>query len=133
VGEERITLDDSILAMRLRVMRRAHELNSVTVACQEAGISRTLFYRWRKRFERYGHAARGRPRQIGPAIEQLVLGVALAWPTWGCRRVAAHLGRTLAHRMAANRVQGSSAERDCRAAAIAWRCSSMTAPGPVGC
>ena len=70
-----MTIDDSILTMRLRVMRRAHELNSVTLACREAGISRTVFYRWRTRFERYGadglhprrhHARRGRPRQIAP-------------------------------------------------------------------
>src|SRR5262245_47483466 len=109
-----MTLDDSILTMRLRVMRRAHELNSVTRACDEAGISRTLFYRWRRRFERYGpeglhprrqHARRGRPRQIAPPVERLILGIALAWPTWGCRRVAAHLARDLSHRVAPSSVQ----------------------------
>jgi transposase-like protein len=56
--------------------RRAQELQSVTLACQEAGISRTLFYRWWKRFEQYGpeglhprgqHARRRRPRQLAPA------------------------------------------------------------------
>jgi len=109
-----MTLDDSILTMRLRVMRRAHELRSVTRACQEAGISRTLFYRWRQRFERYGpdglhprrqHALRGRPRQIAPHVERLLLGVALAWPTWGCRRVAAHVARALGPRVAPSTVQ----------------------------
>ena len=109
-----MTLDDSILTMRLRVMRRAHELGSVTRACQEAGISRTLFYRWRQRFERYGtdglhprrqHAPRGRPRQIAPHVERQVLGVALAWPTWGCRRVAAHVARNLGRRVAPSTVQ----------------------------
>ena len=77
-----MTIDDSILTMRLRVMRRAHELNSVTLACREAGISRTVFYRWRTRFERYGadglhprrhHARRGRPRPIAPHFERLIL------------------------------------------------------------
>jgi hypothetical protein len=38
-----MTLDESILGMRLRVMRRAHELGNVSAACTEAGISRTLF------------------------------------------------------------------------------------------
>ena len=38
-----MTLDESILAMRLRVMRRAPELGNVRAACDEAGISRTLF------------------------------------------------------------------------------------------
>ena len=36
-----MTLDHSILAMRLRLMRRADELGSVSVAGQEARISRT--------------------------------------------------------------------------------------------
>jgi transposase-like protein len=84
-----MTLDESILGMRLRVMRRAHKLGNVTAACPEAGISRTLFYRWRERFERYGpdglhprrHARPGRPPPIAPHIERLVLGLALAWPT----------------------------------------------------
>ncbi len=85
-----MTLDDSILTMRLRVMRRAQELQSVTLACREAGIWRTVFYRWRKRFERYGadglhprrqRARRVRPREIAPHVERLIMGVALAWLT----------------------------------------------------
>jgi hypothetical protein len=47
--EDGMTPDDSILTTRLRVIRRAQELGSVTLACREAGISRTVFYRWRKR------------------------------------------------------------------------------------
>lgn len=94
-----MTLDDSILGMRLRVMRRAQELGNVSAACLEAGISRTLFYRWRRRLERYGpdglhprrrQARRGRPPQTPPHLERLVVGFALAWPTWGCGRLAAH-------------------------------------------
>ena len=102
-----MTLDDSILGLRLRVMRRAQELGSVSAACREAGISRTLFYRWRKRFERYGpdglhprrrQARRGRPPQTPPHVERLVVGFALAWPTWGPGRLAAQLARQgLAH------------------------------------
>ena len=109
-----MTLDDSILTMRLRVMRRAQELHSVTLACQEAGISRTVFYRWLTRFERYGadglhprrrQARPGRPRQIAPHIERLILGVALAWPTWGCGRTAAHLAREFGTHVAPATVQ----------------------------
>ena len=95
-----MTLDDSILGMRLRVMRRAQELGNTSGACREAGISRTRFYRWRHRFERYGpdglhprrrQARPGRPPQVPPHVERLVVGVSLAWPTWGCGRLAAHL------------------------------------------
>jgi transposase InsO family protein len=109
-----MTLDDSILATRLRVMRRAHELGNVSAACREAGISRTLFYRWLARFERYGpdglhprrqQARPGRPRQVPPHVERLVLGLALAWPTWGAGRLAAHLWRHHTVRVAPSTVQ----------------------------
>ena len=109
-----MTLDDSILAFRLRVMRRAEELRSVTAACREAGITRTVFYRWRRRFERYGaeglhprrrHARVGRPPQVAPHVERLIVGQALAWPTWGCRRVSVHLARELQVQVAPSTVQ----------------------------
>ena len=109
-----MTLDDSILGMRLRVMRRAHELGNVSAACAEAGISRTLFYRWRQRFERYGpdglhprrrHARRGRPPRVAPQVERLVMGLALAWPTWGCARLSSHLAREMRIALAPSTVQ----------------------------
>ena len=78
------------------------------------GIWRTLFYRWRTRFERYGpdglhprrhQARRGRPRQLTLPRERRILGVALAWPTWGCGRIAAHLARECATPVAPATVQ----------------------------
>ena len=49
-----MTLEDTIHRVRLRVMARAQELGNVSQACREAGISRTLFYRWRQRYLAYG-------------------------------------------------------------------------------
>ena len=49
-----MTLEESIQGMRLRVIQRAQAVGNVSRACREAGISRALFYRWRKRLERYG-------------------------------------------------------------------------------
>ncbi len=109
-----MTLEDSILAFRLRVMARAEELRNVSAACREAGISRTLFYRWRRRFERYGRdglhprrrqARPGRPPQVPPHVERLVVGHALAWPTWGCRRVSLQLARDLGVQVSPSTVQ----------------------------
>ena len=109
-----MTLDESIRAMRLRVIHRAQGLGSVTAACQEAGISRTVFYRWRKRFERYGadglhprrhRARRGRPPEVPPHVERLVVGLSLAWPTWGCGRLAAHLAQQGLAQLAPSTVQ----------------------------
>jgi len=94
-----VTLEDSVRHHRLMLMQRAAQLGNVTRACQEAGISRTLFYRWRQRLLRYGpDGLRPRPtrptrwpRQATPALEHAVLAYALLWPTHGPARIAAQL------------------------------------------
>ncbi len=97
-----MTLDDSVHTFRLRVMARAHALGNVTQACREVGISRTLFYRWRRRYTAYGadglhprrHGPRrGRPSALSLQAERTILALALAWPTWGPARLAAQLAR----------------------------------------
>jgi transposase InsO family protein len=97
-----MTLNDSIQGLRLHVMYRAQELGNVSQACREAGISRSLFYRWRKRYLAYGPeglhprrtaARRGRPSTVPVAVERAVLAMALAWPTWGPARLSAQLTR----------------------------------------
>jgi transposase InsO family protein len=97
-----MTLEDSIHAFRLRVMVRAQELHNVSRACREFGISRTLFYRWRKRYLAYGPeglhprrlgARRGRPPRLDVQAERAILALALAWPTWGPVQLADQLRR----------------------------------------
>ena len=81
-----MTLDESIQGMRLRVLKRAEEIG-VSATCRDAGISRTLFYRWRQRFQRYGvdglhprrlRAQPGPAPRLAPAVERRVLAVAIA-------------------------------------------------------
>jgi transposase-like protein len=84
-----MTLDESVHGMRLRVIERAQVLGNVSAVCRELGISRTLFYRWRKRLERYGvdgvHPRRrgraGRPVATPPEVERLALGIAISAAT----------------------------------------------------
>src|ERR671923_1519230 len=85
-----MTLDESIQGMRLQIIRRATQIG-VTAACAEAGISRTLFYRWQHRLGRYGidglHPRRltarpGPAPQLPPAAERRLLAVAIAEATW---------------------------------------------------
>lgn len=87
--------------MRLRVLKRAKVIG-VSAACRDAGISRTLLYRWRHRFQRYGpdgvhprrrRAPHGPAPQLPPAVERRVLAVAIAGATWGTQRLAAYVQR----------------------------------------
>ena len=61
-----MTLEDSIHSQRLRVLRDAERLGNVSEACRRHGMSRTLCYRLRRRFEQYG-ADGVRPKRHGAA------------------------------------------------------------------
>src|SRR2546428_10615536 len=109
-----MTLDESVHGMRLRVIERAQVQGNVSAVCRELGISRTVFYRWRQRLERYGgdgvhprrqRAQAGRPGTTTPEGERLVLGIAISAATWGCRRIAAYLARTWRVRLGPSTVQ----------------------------
>ena len=46
------------VAWRLRILRHAEsEPRYVAQTCRYFGISRTAFYRWKKRFDKFGEAA----------------------------------------------------------------------------
>jgi hypothetical protein len=87
--DERMTLDDRILTMRLRVMRRVQELQSVALACRERHLAHAVLWLAKTlRPVRFGGTASSRAtraaldgrRQLAPYTERLILGVALAWP-----------------------------------------------------
>jgi len=65
-----MTLEDSAHDFRLLVLREAKETGNVSAVCREFGISRTLFYRWKRRLERYGadgvHPRRRAAYRISP-------------------------------------------------------------------
>ncbi len=71
-----MTLEDSVHVFRPRVLQRAEELGNVSAACREAGIPRTLFYRWKKRFTLYGidglhpRRAAARPGMSSAGLDQ---------------------------------------------------------------
>lgn len=94
-----MTLSDKVMELRRQVIQRAAAGIPATRVCREAGISRTLFYRWKQRYLRYGDAGlRPRParprrwgRQSSPALEHAVLAYALHSPTHGPHRIADQL------------------------------------------
>jgi transposase InsO family protein len=97
-----MTLEDSIQAFRLRVLAEAARSGNVQATCERFGLSRTPFYRLRRRLERYGpdglhpkrqRAGRGRPAQVTVAEERRIVAIALAWPTRGPQWVHDQLRR----------------------------------------
>lgn len=94
-----MTLAAKVVALRRHVIHRVAAGISVTRACQDAGISRTLFYRWKRRYVAYGeaglHPRPERPRRFGrqspPALEHTVLAFALRCPTVGPQQIADQL------------------------------------------
>ena len=96
-----MTLEDKVVLIRRHVIQRAAAGIPVTRACAEAGISRTLFYRWKRDYLRYGdaglHPRPTRPRRWGkqspPALEHAVLAYALRGPTVGPQPISDQLRR----------------------------------------
>jgi transposase InsO family protein len=95
-----MTLEESVQDSRLRVIVRAQQIGNVTKACRDFGISRSLFYRWRKRYLAYGPAGlhpgwqgaqRGRPSTLSVQAERAILAMAVVCPTWGPLRLAQQL------------------------------------------
>jgi transposase InsO family protein len=96
-----MTHDDVLFGYRLRLFTLAEELGNVSAACRQMGISRSTYYAWKPRLERYGLDGlrvreRRRPRmpnQLGPHLEHRILAFSLGHPGFGARRIAAELGR----------------------------------------
>lgn len=96
---------------RVRVLETAREAG-VTGACRTFGVSRTSYYRWKERVDRYGLDAlwpkdRRRPSQPNETptwIVEIILAEAVVRPTLGCRQ----LTDTLAERGIAISASGLS-------------------------
>lgn len=97
-----MTLAESIQGFRLRVLREAVRSGNVAETCRRYEVSRTLFYRWRQRYQQYGADGvlpkrrgphRGRPPAVSVQDERRVIATALAWPTCGPQFVSDWLAR----------------------------------------
>ena len=98
-----MTLADSVHQFRLHAICYAARIGNVSQACRDLGISRSLFYRWKQRYERFGsdglRPGRGKvvrhPWQTPPHVERMVLAWAIAEPTWGPLRLSSELRRQM--------------------------------------
>ncbi|MDH3532488.1 MAG: helix-turn-helix domain-containing protein [Gammaproteobacteria bacterium] len=90
-----------LVAWRLRILQHAEsEPRCVAQTCRYFGISRTAFYRWKKRFDKHGEAGladRARtphhsPRAPSPAVVSKILYLRQNYP-FRAYRIAAYLQR----------------------------------------
>lgn len=72
------------------------ETGSITDACKAAGVSRSTFYYWKKRFEEGGYAALGNPdeavktsaNRTPDELAQQIVALKQRHPGWGKRQIA---------------------------------------------
>ena len=92
--------NDVLFGYRQRLFTLAREIG-VRPACRAMGVHHSTHYRMKAKLDRYGlDALRIRecrkprmPNQIGPHIEQRIIGFSLAHPGFGPRRISAELAR----------------------------------------
>jgi len=65
---------------KLRILNHAREIGNVSEACRRFGISREIFYRWKRQYAKHGKQALinrrpcpKNPRRIPPEIEERIL------------------------------------------------------------
>jgi len=81
---------------RLKVLELAKTLNNVSEACRRSGISRTQFYEYRRRFQRYGMDGlknlppihHDHPWTTSLEVTERILGMSLKYPDYGCIKLS---------------------------------------------
>lgn len=92
---DRITDKDPAVKLarqRLSVLQLAEELGSVSKACKQAGMDRTSFYEWKRRFQTHGLTGlkdlppvhKSHPQTTPPEVQARISELALQHPTRGC-------------------------------------------------
>jgi transposase InsO family protein len=88
-----------VARQRLSVLELAQELGSVSKACRQAGMDRTSFYEWKRRFQTHGLAGlkdlppipKSHPATTPEPVQERILELALQHPTRGCDFLSAQL------------------------------------------
>jgi hypothetical protein len=98
----RLTVKDPGLKLahqRRSVLELAESLGNVSRACRQAGMDRTSFYEFRRRFQTHGLEGlldlppvyHTHPQTTAPEVVERILTVSLEHPAWGCVRLSDHL------------------------------------------
>lgn len=101
---DRITDKDpstKLARQRLSVLELAQELGSITKACKQAGMDRTSFYEWKRRFQTHGleglkdlpPIVKNHPQTTPEEVQQRIRELALLHPTRGCNFLSSLLAK----------------------------------------
>lgn len=94
-----MTKDDRITSHKYSVLQHARKHNNITYTCKVLNLSRSVYYKWLKRFGKLGYLGqqdkeKAKPKilnQIKPDKEQIILNYIIEYPTHGPRRIADEL------------------------------------------
>ena len=128
-----VTHTEIIYQRRLAVLAHAKRSGNVTETCAVFGISRTRYYEWKNRADRYGlealmpkeRRAPQMPSATPTHVVERLLTLAVLEPTIGCRQYADRLGdqgfviaKSTVQKHLVDHELGTRAKRLARAAAI---------------
>lgn len=88
--------DQQQIERRLYLQLLAQDLGNVSQACRALGMTRTQFYKYRKRLKKYGLLGlrnlppvhKSHPQTTPPEIVQRVIQLSLLHADWGCSRLS---------------------------------------------
>ena len=94
-----MTKDDFLASFKYSVLQHARKHNNITYSCREFNISRTVYYKWLKKFSKLGYlglqdkqkAKPKMPNQLNKNKEKIILNYIIEYPTHGPRRIANEL------------------------------------------
>jgi len=94
-----VTESDDLVLRRKEILELSGRLGNVSEACRRFGVPRSSYYQYRKRYRESGLAGlRNRPsvHKTHPmatprAVEQNLVELSFAHPSWGCVRLAGQL------------------------------------------
>jgi hypothetical protein len=87
---------EKIARQRLSVLQLAETLGSVSEACRQRGMTRTMFYEYKKRFQTHGLEGlkdlppihKTHPQTTPPEVVARIVALSLAHPSKGCRYIS---------------------------------------------